>query len=408
MGIQKRQRSSGTRWVVRWREGGRQHSRTFFRRSDAELFDGEVKRRLSLGAFAPPEPSRQTLGEWLPVWFERGVRRWAASTIANRHSCIGNWIDPYLLEVRLRDLGSARIRDWQQQIRDDGASAQMANHALRLLSSALGAAVKDGLLPYNPASGVEKFPADKPRPRVLTPDQIERIRAAMPRLRDRVLVGLMAYAGLRPEEAYALRWGDVGNVLVVDRAFTHGELRTTKTNRRRTVRIIEPLAEDLDALRPRLVDVEALVCPSEAGTFIDHRNWRPRVWDPACQAAEVKAKPYDCRHAYASLMIHSGESIIAVAAAMGHASATTTMDTYAHVVDDARLAPRVSIVDEVRRARRVHGAQGVRHLCSGEPVRVAFRRASNERNRPRAGGPPEPMSGLEPLTPSLRVKCSTS
>jgi len=141
---------------------------------------------------------------------------------------------------------------------------------------------------------------------------------------------------------------------------------------------------------------------------VDRPVASPRVWDKACKAAEVQAKPYDCRYAYASLMIHGGESIVAVAASMGHASATTTMDSYAHVVDDTRLAPRVSIVDEVRRARRGHGAQGCAPRVVQRADSGAFRRAEARRNRPNTGGFEEPMSGLEPLTPSLRVKCSTS
>jgi hypothetical protein len=42
----------------------------------------------------------------------------------------------------------------------------------------------------------------------------------------------LAYAGLRPKEALALRWGDVGATLHVDRAFTHGEEKSTKDRAR--------------------------------------------------------------------------------------------------------------------------------------------------------------------------------
>ena len=45
----------------------------------------------------------------------------------------------------------------------------------------------------------------------------------MPTLRDVALLGLMAYAGLRSGEALALRWRDVGRVLVVDRAVSDGD-----------------------------------------------------------------------------------------------------------------------------------------------------------------------------------------
>src|SRR3954447_1385736 len=44
----------------------------------------------------------------------------------------------------------------------------------------------------------------------------QKLRARMPSLRDAVLVSLMAYAGLRPGEAFALTFGSVGNLLVID------------------------------------------------------------------------------------------------------------------------------------------------------------------------------------------------
>jgi integrase len=73
----------------------------------------------------------------------------------------------------------------------------------------------------------------------------------MPTLRDVALLALLAYSGLRPGEAIAIRWRDVGRVLVVDRAVSDGVIRQTQTNRRRTVEVVAPLAGDLDLLRPR-------------------------------------------------------------------------------------------------------------------------------------------------------------
>jgi integrase len=71
------------------------------------------------------------------------------------------------------------------------------------------------------------------RAQPLIPLEVERIRFAIPTAGDMVLTGLFCYAGLRPEDALALRWSDVRpGVLVVDRAWTHGELKPTKTYQR--------------------------------------------------------------------------------------------------------------------------------------------------------------------------------
>ena len=274
-------RKENGRWLVRWEEEGRHRGRTFSRLEDARRFEAERRRQTELGAHAAPEASPMRLGVWLETWFERGRIEWARSTQQHRAAILDKWIAPYLSGVRLRDLGEARVRRWRHDIHGDGCSPQQCNQALRVLSAALGAAVGDGHLPSNPCLRVKRLTVPKPRARVMTPDQIERLRVAMPSQRDRVLLGLLAYAGLRPEEALALRWIDVGRLLVIDRAFTHGEEKGTKTNQRRTVEIIKPLAADLEALRAGSGG-EGLVAPSGTGGHLHLGNWRNRIWIPAC------------------------------------------------------------------------------------------------------------------------------
>jgi integrase len=188
---------------------------------------------------------------------------------------------------------------------------------------------------------------------------------------DAAMVVLLAYAGLRPEELVALRWGDLqGGVIVVDRAFTCGELKGTKSGARRTVEIIPPLAHDLAAYRPHVTDPDALIAPNASGGFLHWGNWRNRVWSPACAAAGVKAAPYDLRHTYCSLRIHEGRSPLLVAAAMGHASGELVWRRYGHLFDAARLAPAVSMVDAIEAARAELRRSGVRRMFAGDGVRV--------------------------------------
>jgi hypothetical protein len=69
MSIQKR----GSRYVVRWREGGRQLQRTFIKHRDAAAFETDVKRWQQLGALAPGViQSRMTLAEFArEEWWPR-------------------------------------------------------------------------------------------------------------------------------------------------------------------------------------------------------------------------------------------------------------------------------------------------------------------------------------------------
>jgi hypothetical protein len=68
-------------------------------------------------------------------------------------------------------------------------------------------AVGEGKLDRNPCERPKELPVVPRRRRAISPIEVERIRLELPTVRDIVLVGLMAYAGLRPGEALAMTMG---------------------------------------------------------------------------------------------------------------------------------------------------------------------------------------------------------
>jgi integrase len=366
--VQRRARRGRRRYEVRWREGGRQRSRTFDRREDAQAFEAERRRREQLGAHAPAEPSREPLREWLETWWTREAHGWARSTRMVRAAVMDKWIVPWIGDVPLRDLGEDRVQDWHGAIRADGCSAGQANAALGILSTALSAARRARKVPANPCQGIRRLKVDVARPRALTPLEVERVRAQHPRPRDAALVSLLAYAGLRPEEALPLRWCDVGRTIVVSRTWTYGELRErTKTGRIRAVEVVDALAADLEALRPKVAGADDLVFPSPTGVMLDLHNWRDRVWKPAALAAGVEAVPYDLRHTFVSLLIHEGRSVPYVAAMAGH-SPRVCLERYAHAFAEAQLGASVPMTEAIAAAR---AEIGVRPECDVRVLRAS-------------------------------------
>lgn len=157
--------------------------------------------------------------------------------------------------------------------------------------------------------------------RELHPEEVERIRAVMASPRDRLLVSLMAYAGLRCSEALALPWANVlPDRLIVDRSFTGGELKLTKTGLTWVVDLVAPLLEELAAARPNDVDGQLPVVAAQGGGCLNLDSWRWRCWLPAVKASGAKGapKPYDCRHTFASLRLNEGWLPQKVGRQMGH------------------------------------------------------------------------------------------
>ena len=75
------------------------------------------------------------------------------------------------------------------------------------------------------------------------------------------------------------------------------------------------------------------------------------------------------RHTYASLLIHEGRSPQLVAAALGHASGELVWRRYAHVFDEARLAPSVPMVEAIEVARVAVGASVYDRCTTGRSTR---------------------------------------
>jgi hypothetical protein len=183
--------------------------------------------------------------------------------------------------------------------------------------------------------------------------------------------------------------------------------------RHRTVRLLQPLAADLNAwkLASGQQGEDALVFPTPGGELwdeIDWRNWRRRRFGVAAETAGAKVgRPYDLRHGFASLLLAEQRNPVEVAGQLGH-SLQMLLSTYAHVIEEFRDIERVDPEATIRAARaEIHGASVAPMLPRARAglKRVRLYLVKNpDYQAPRV----KPTRGFEPRTPSLRVKCSTS
>ncbi len=416
MSVEKIERAGGAVWRVRWRdEQGRPHSRVMGRKGDATALDQELKRAKRLGGAAPISNSRETLSEFSKLWWTRhAVPNLARHTQEGYASALDVHIIPRLGDTRLSALSTELITDMRADMAAIGVGDPAIRKVLAVLQSILERAVEWRHLDANPVRAVRKPSQRRTRVvRPLAPKTIETMRAhllAADRQLDATLVAVLAYAGLRPGEAIGLRWHDVGErTLLVERSVAFGTLKSTKTAGTRSVRLIPSLIDDLDAWRTASARTEPtdLVFPAPDGSPWNAdraRNWRKRTFAEAAEAAGVPdARPYDCRHSYISLLIAQGATVVEVARQAGHAP-TMTLSTYAHLFDEHDGADQRPADDQIREARLTIVSPEVSVLCP-RPARS---------DTPEIGNMTvtrtflEPTRGLEPRTPSLRVKCSTS
>jgi integrase len=202
------------------------------------------------------------------------------------------------------------------------------------------AARKDKIIGADPTEGITL-----PRRRraeaamtIPTPEGIGKIMAAVD-ARFRPFIALCAFAGLRLGEAAAVQVDDIDflrRTLTVSRQVQRAgkarvEIRSPKYGSERVVYLPEDLVNMLAA------HVEHGVRP-EGWLFVGaydgppHQNTVGYWWRKTLRDARLKdIKLHDLCHFYASGLIAEGCDVVTVQRALGHATTTTTLNTYSHL-----------------------------------------------------------------------------
>ena len=174
-------------------------------------------------------------------------------------------------------------------------------------------------------------------PILVSPGPIEAMRsklAAEGNLRDIALIGVMAYAGLRPAEAAALRWSAIeADSIVVEPL----PLRRAAGAAPRRVPLWAPLAEDIEAWRHESGgsgNRRVFTAPGKPWS-LDLRAWRDHTYPSLARETGIdNRRPSGLRHVYSVLLINGGASLEEVAALMDEAPEEVDK-TFGHLFADA-------------------------------------------------------------------------
>lgn len=309
-----------------------------------------------------PDAGQITFSEYARSWQQIQVHRPSTA----------EWIDIYLRRHVLPTfesfpLASVRPREVQALIKRQSTTLapSTVETGFRTLSAIFKAAVLDRRIAFNPCTGTKLPERIVKRVEPPTTDEVLSVIEALP---ERYRAGAVAAAGcgLRQGEVCGLTLDRVDflrRVLTIDRQLItlNGQpprLGPPKT--KASVRDI-PLPEYVSgalAAHVAMFPVSnplGLVFTSESGAPV-HRQMLSRVWAGAVKRSEIKGEFtfHALRHYYASLLIHHGESVKTVQARLGHASASETLNTYAHLWPDAEDRTRRAVDDVMLRATAGH------------------------------------------------------
>ncbi|MFF2013854.1 tyrosine-type recombinase/integrase [Streptomyces sp. NPDC058195] len=178
------------------------------------------------------------------------------------------------------------------------------------------------------------------RPSVLSAEDAQTILDACEHLRDRLLFALLLDTGLRIGEALGLRHEDITlaerQVSVIPRP--NANRVRAKAGRSRDV----PASAELMRLYADYLNREYGALDSD---YVFVNLWgRPLTYSATYdlvirlrRRTGIDFEPHQFRHTYATWLLRKGAGMESVKELLGHASITTTIDTYGHLtVEDAR------------------------------------------------------------------------
>jgi integrase len=274
------------------------------------------------------------------------------------------------LALRSSDLGSfqigrvshSHIEAWIKRMADQPLAASTINTRFNNVRGVFRAAVRDRLIARDPTEAV-RLPRRRRADATMTIPTVTEVGALLFAAADSfcAFVALCAFAGLRLGEAAAVQVADID--------FLRRQLTVSRQVQRAGNRHIEIKAPEYGSER-------VLYLPDELATLIGqhvkahtlgraadrwmfhgepgdppHQNTVGYWWRKTQKRAGISGiRLHDLRHFYASGLIAAGCDVVTVQRALGHASATTTLRTYAHLWPTAEDRTRAAAAELMRSA----------------------------------------------------------
>lgn len=226
----------------------------------------------------------------------------------------------------------------------------------RLIHTVLDQAVKEGLIPSNPADRVMLPKAEKKEVNYFQPETVAAIRDALESepIKWKTLTHMLLITGARRGEILGLKWENVdfkgsriyicNNILYTTERGIYEE--TPKTERSK--RYVSLPAETMQLLKKyQLWQYEERLRMGEyfqyRGFVFSQDNGSPMHPDSVTDWLGKFSKrhnlphvnPHAFRHTMASMLYFNGVDSVSISKRLGHAQVSTTANIYAHVMEEA-------------------------------------------------------------------------
>jgi integrase len=351
------------KWRARYRdEAGHERARHFDRKLDAQRWLDQIASTVLTGTYVDPSAGRLTFRQFYDEW--SGRQLWVSATRANADLATGSV--PFA-DLPIKSVRRSHVETWIKAAAAEWAPTTIKTRFV-IVRSVFRAAVADRVIASDPSIGVvlprrRKTEAAMRLPSVVEVGQLlayaDSSRVST-RKGFRAYVALCAFAGLRKGEAAAVQVGDIDFLrreLTVSRQLQRDGstyvVRLPKYGSERVVYLPDDLVTILsEHVAAHLSDSGPdrwLFTVGDEPMYDNAITWRWRATRTAAKLPHVRL--HDLRHFYASGLIAAGCDVVTVQRALGHSTATTTLNTYSHLWPSAEDRTRKAAAELMRQAR---------------------------------------------------------
>ena len=352
-----RKRADG-RWEARYTTGRDCGSGKQIQRSVYGTTQREVRQKLAAAVAALDKgvyqaPNKITVSQWMSEWLTTFCSgKVKPLTLQSYAGIIKNHITPAIGAVELQAVKGTHIQRLYNSMTKAGRSGKTVKNVAAVLHKAFSVALKQGIIAVNPCDAAELPKVERHEITPLTDEEIPLFLQAIDGSPMRNAYALCLFAGLREGECLGLSWKQVdfqrGRITVsqqLQKEKTKGGkyyiAPSTKSGKPRTIEPPPIAFEYLRAERVRQLENQLragpvwdnpddLVFTYDAGKHYAIVTFYNNFKKIAASIGRPDARPHDLRHTAATVAIASGADVKSVQDLLGHATASFTLNVYAH------------------------------------------------------------------------------
>lgn len=311
----------------------------------------EIQNALDSGTYQ--EPSKMTVKEWLDEWLTTFcMNKLKPYTISSYRMIIDTHIGPAIGSMKLQAVRGLHVQKMYNALVANGAAPKYVKNIGAVAHKAFNVAIRQGLISVNPCDAAELPAMVQKEIKPLTDAEIPIFLKAIQGHPFENAFALCLFAGLRQGECLGLSWKQVDfdrQTITVNQQLQRERKKGgkyfiaayTKSNKPRTIKppaiTFEYLAnEKRRQTTMRLMagmewhnDNDLVFTNAHGGNLaiFTFYNSLKKVFTGI---GRPDARPHDLRHTAATVAIASGADIKSVQSLLGHATASFTLNVYAH------------------------------------------------------------------------------